>query len=109
MTTAIQQKTSLPYFEDSSCLFAPIADKPWAVFLDSGYPYSDQGRYDIISYNPDVTLLTKGDTTEISEQGNISYSHEDPFLLVKGYLKNSFQPLKGIPLMVVHWVIFRTI
>ena len=97
MTTAIQQKTSLPYFEDSSCLFAPIADKPWAVFLDSGYPYSDQGRYDIISYNPDVTLLTKGNTTEISEQGNISYSHEDPFLLVKGYLKNSFQSLKGIP------------
>lgn len=97
MTLATQQKYPLPYFEDSSGLFAPIADKPWAVFLDSGFPESDYGRYDIIASDPDVTLVTTGHTTQISKQGQISYSEEDPFLLVKQHLNVGIQSIDGIP------------
>ncbi|KAF3977420.1 MAG: aminodeoxychorismate synthase component I [Methylococcales symbiont of Iophon sp. n. MRB-2018] len=97
MTLATQQKYPLPYFEDSSELFAPIADKPWAVFLDSGFPESGYGRYDIIASDPDVTLVTTGHTTQISKQGQISYSEEDPFLLVKQHLNVGIPSIDGIP------------
>lgn len=97
MTIVKQHKHSLPYFEDSSLLFAPIADKKWSVFLDSGFPYSDQGRYDIIVTDPVTTLVTQGNTTEISEQGEVSYSDDDPFLLVKHYVNSGFQSIEDIP------------
>lgn len=90
-------KHSLPYFEDSAQLFAPIANKPWSVFLDSGFPHSNQGRYDIISTDPVTRLVTTGQTTKITNQGEITYSDEDPFVLVKQYLKNDFQPIKDLP------------
>jgi para-aminobenzoate synthetase component 1 len=97
MTVAKQQKHALPYFEDSSLLFSAIADKPWSVFLDSGYPYSEQGRYDIISADPEVTLISKENTTQITQDGKITSSDEDPFELVKQYLKNGFQSIEDIP------------
>lgn len=97
MTIAKQQKHSLPYFEDSSLLFSSIADKPWSVFLDSGFPYSDQGRYDIIATDPVTTFVSKENTTQITEDGQITYSDEDPFVLVKQYLKPGFQAIEDIP------------
>ena len=97
MTIAKQQKHPLPYFEDSSLLFSAIADKPWSVFLDSGFPYSDQGRYDIISTDPVVTFISKENTTEITKDGKITYSDKDPFVLVKQYLKAGFQSIEDIP------------
>ena len=97
MTIAKQQKHPLPYFEDSSRLFSAIADKPWSVFLDSGFPYSDQGRYDIISTDPVVTFISKDDRTQITKDGKITYSDEDPFVLVKKHLKSGFQSIEDIP------------
>ncbi len=95
--TTMQQKYLLPYFADSSLLFSTIADKPWAIFLDSGFPYSGQGRYDIIACHPEITLLTKGNKTEIIAKDQISYSDEDPFLLLKKYLKDGFQSTDDLP------------
>lgn len=78
--------TVLPYFSDSAALFSHIANEPWAVFLDSGYPHSQQGRYDIIAANPVCTLVTHGDSTEITQQGKVTHSTENPFDLVKQQL-----------------------
>jgi para-aminobenzoate synthetase component I len=75
--------TTLPYFTDSAALFSPFANKIWAVFLDSGYPHSQQGRYDIIAAEPICTLVTHGEITEINSQGTVSYSNDNPFDLVK--------------------------
>ena len=97
MTLAIQKKHTLPYFEDSTQLFAAIADKPWSVFLDSAFPHSEYGRYDIISSDPSITLVTTGNITQISKKGKLSYSNEDPFLLVKQYLKPGFQSIDDLP------------
>ncbi len=77
---------SLPYFSDSAALFAPFADEAWAVFLDSGYPRSAQGHYDIISANPVCTLVTHGDTTTITSTNEVIISTENPFELVKSEL-----------------------
>ena len=73
----------LPYFEDSARLFAPLAGKPWAVFLDSGYPVSRQGCFDIMAADPVCTLVTHGNVTKIKRGVVVSESTDDPFELVK--------------------------
>jgi para-aminobenzoate synthetase component 1 len=87
----------LPYFTDSSALFSSIAGRPWSVFLDSGYPYSNQGRYDIIAANPVCTLVTQGDITEITRNNLTIKSSEDPFDLVKQQLKSDFITVDDLP------------
>ena len=87
----------LPYFADSSALFSAFADQPWSVFLDSGYPYSNQGRYDIISANPVCTLVTHGDFTEITRNNLTIKSSADPFDLVKQQLVSEFISADDLP------------
>ena len=53
----------LPYWADSRAYYAPLRDLPWPVWLDSGYPMSGGGRYDIIAADPCVTIVQEaGDT-----------------------------------------------
>jgi len=54
--------------------------------LDSGFPQSKQGRYDIIAADPVCTLVTKGDITEITRNNVTLHSNLDPFDLVKAQL-----------------------
>lgn len=76
----------LNYHPDSSRLFAPIAHKPWAIFLDSGRPKSEYGRYDIIVGEPFASVCTfENDATtfsEIRQHGQVTVSHEDPFSIL---------------------------
>ncbi|MGI9213263.1 MAG: aminodeoxychorismate synthase component I [Methylococcaceae bacterium] len=83
MTTRIEE---LPYFHDSAALFLPWAERSGSVFLDSGYPHSRQGRYDILAAEPTTTLVTRGQLTEIRANGQISLSPEDPFTLLQAHL-----------------------
>ena len=83
MSSPKQCLQALPYFKDSALLFAAIAHKPWAVFLDSGFPHSKQGHYDILAFEPVCTLVTHGEITTISDNGITSESKEDPFVLIK--------------------------
>lgn len=79
-------KVDLPYRENSAELFARIAHRPWAIYLDSGFPGGNHGRYDIFSADPFITLTTSGEDTEIREAGALSISQADPFTLLKGIL-----------------------
>ncbi len=81
----------LPYFADSALLFAAIAQQPWAIFLDSGRPHSQQGRYDIFSSEPMCTFITQGQQTTVTESGVTQISTQDPFLLLKHRL-NALKP-----------------
>lgn len=76
----------LPYQPDSARLFEAIADLPWAVFLDSGRHYPAQSRYDILSAEPYVRLVTRGPLTEVYAD-TIELSREDPFALVRRVLE----------------------
>lgn len=73
----------LPYRADSAALFSRIAHRPWAVYLDSGWPGSHYGRYDIFSSDPFITLTTCGERTEIQEQNATQVSEADPFSILK--------------------------
>lgn len=93
-THLIQQ---LPYHHDSAGLFAAIAAKPWAVFLDSGFPYSQMGRYDIIAAAPVCTLVTRGAATTITTLDGQSESAADPFQLLKQKVALGLPPIPGLP------------
>jgi len=75
-------RTELPYRADSATLFETVADLPWAVFLDSGAHYLTQSRYDIISAEPHLTLVTRGKLTEIRGEA-IELSRDDPLELLR--------------------------
>lgn len=90
-------KQPLPYFEDSSLLFASCADRPWAVYLDSAFPLSRQGRFDIMAYQPVCTLQTVAGSTQIDEQGIRAVSAEDPFVLLKARLGESLPAIDDLP------------
>jgi para-aminobenzoate synthetase component 1 len=87
----------LPYYEDSAKLFAAISGKPWSVFLDSGFPYSRQGRFDIIAAEPSCTLVTRGGFTTVASRGGESVSAVDPFQLVKQKVARGLPKLPGLP------------
>jgi para-aminobenzoate synthetase component 1 len=97
MSSPKQLTYSLPYFADSAALFSTIAGKPWSVFLDSGYPCSNQGRYDIIAADPVCTLVTHADITEITRNGLTIKSGADPFDLVKQQLISDFADFDDLP------------
>lgn len=84
----------LTYHHDSARLFARIAHKPWAVFLDSGqmldstgHPGSQYGRYDIMVADPFMTFVTREAQTEIMRRGQTTVSAQDPFELIKQAIK----------------------
>ncbi|OAM52890.1 aminodeoxychorismate synthase, component I [Methylovorus sp. MM2] len=90
----------LTYSPDSAILFARIANQPWAIYLDSGRPQSQYGRYDILTANPFITLSTVDGETKISSADRVDTSSADPFALLKTTLEaykvtNSGLPFEG--------------
>lgn len=90
----------LIYSPDSAILFARIANQPWAIYLDSGRPQSQYGRYDILTANPFITLSTVDGETKISSVDSVDTSSADPFALLKTTLEaykvtNSGLPFEG--------------
>jgi para-aminobenzoate synthetase component 1 len=77
----------LPYLPDSAELFEAVADQPWAMFLDSGFPRGGDGRYDILVADPVATLVTRGAITEISTPDGAQQSEDDPLLLLRQTLE----------------------
>jgi len=77
-------------------LFATIADLPWSIWLDSCESDHVDSQYDIIVWQPEITLTTHGENTKINFLGDThncsaslnksldeTVSQEDPFTLVK--------------------------
>ena len=87
----------LAYSRDSAALFSRIAAEPWSIFLDSGYPLIDNGRYDIMSARPRCTLLTYGEETRIAGGNAVRCSGDDPFTLLKRELGERRVNLSGFP------------
>lgn len=79
-------------------MFSHFAGQDWSIFLDSGYPYIDLGRYDIIAARPYITLKTFTDTTEIVyASGKREFSSEDPFSIVQSLLGDNETKLSSVP------------
>lgn len=96
----------LPYRPDSADLFEALADRPWAVFLDSGRAHDRgghaPGRYDILAAEPATTLVTRGPATEVASNGDVYTSPDDPFDLLRASLRADCDaapdgPADGLP------------
>lgn len=88
--------SEIPYIPESSHLFEAIAARPWAMFLDSGQPTAT-GRWDILTADPFITLVTRNGITEIRDAAGLSVSSADPFSLLRHYLGAPVDSLQGIP------------
>lgn len=84
-------KYNLEYQPNTANLFARLSHKPWAIFLDSGQPQGEYGRYDILVAEPFITISTAENLnevlTEIVQNGQVTTSHEDPFAILNGLLE----------------------
>jgi para-aminobenzoate synthetase component 1 len=91
--------SEVAYCADSAHLFeALLTDQPWSMFLDSGRPFVQQGRYNILVADPMLTLTTRGPLTEIRSRHNVvELSKEDPFVLLRQYLEPTEPPLPDLP------------
>ena len=75
-------KYSLNYQPDSTQLFERLRLQPWAIWLDSGQPNGQYGRYDILVADPFITITSRETCstqftnayTEIMQDGKLSLS-----------------------------------
>ncbi len=89
--------TEIPYRCNSAELFNLIASEPWSIFLDSGYPNTDRGRYDFLASRPYKTLTTYGKETFINEGIDIRCAEQDPVELVKSALGKHVRNFTDLP------------
>jgi para-aminobenzoate synthetase component 1 len=88
--------TELNYSKDSSLLFEAIRDLEWPVFLDSAS--TENGRYDIMSASPFITIETSEKITTISSKnGEQTTSTNDPFELLNSYLEQYPHKMTDLP------------
>jgi para-aminobenzoate synthetase component 1 len=69
----------LPHWDTVNRRFRTIAGLPWAAWLDSAAPDSDE-RHDILVADPFVTLRTCGALTEIARRGGATARSRRPAL-----------------------------
>jgi para-aminobenzoate synthetase component 1 len=88
----------LIYEADSTNLFARIAHEEWAVFLDSGKPVGQYGRYDIISSRPFITITTQNGLTTVRQgKRQRHYDQHDPFAVLNSVLSDYPQTTTELP------------
>lgn len=73
----------LPYPGDSARLFDKLLDHRWPVMLDSANTGGEDGRYDIFTADPFITLETCGQETLIRRGDTVESRHDDPFLILE--------------------------
>lgn len=79
---------SLPWRADAAeHYFAPLAASPWAMLLHSGFADHPCSRFDIVVADPQTTLVTRGQITQITAAGITQASHDDPLRLLEQQLQ----------------------
>jgi len=84
----------LNYQADSAKFFEHLRHQPWAIWLDSGQPQGQYGRYDILVADPFITITSRDVgtaehpnlKTEVMQNGCISIVDDDPFTLLNQLL-----------------------
>jgi len=89
--------TELPYPEDSAKLFAKLRSHHWPAILDSANTTGINGRYDILTADPFITLETWGAETDITDRTDKHTSDKDPFEILEDLLSSMHQPQTSLP------------
>lgn len=92
------QLIAIPYHQDSAVWYRAIRHLPNPVWLDSGRPQSQYGRYDILAAAPTKLIVTHGEKTHIFEQHKlITETAENPFDVLQAHLPTGFATVPDIP------------
>jgi para-aminobenzoate synthetase component 1 len=89
--------SKLEYTADSSQRFQSVLQRPWSVFLDSGWGGSEAGRFDVLAAEPFATLTTRGAATEIISRRGAMRSERDPLELLREQLGAPLASVRGLP------------
>lgn len=90
--------TRLPYWPDSRGYYASLRELPWPVWLDSGFPESGGGRYDIISADPYLMLQGKDGETRLQwAGGSPAIDRRDPLRVLRDVLGDRVPPVADLP------------
>ncbi len=75
-------------------LFAPFADSPWSMLLDSGNSQHPTGRFDFFVANPVSDIVTVNGTSTLRFAGNRqTTTHDDPLSALQALLTATFVPI----------------
>jgi para-aminobenzoate synthetase component 1 len=85
-------RVELPYLSNATTYYQAIATLPWSIWLDSG----GRGRYDILTAQPAVTIVTQGGETLITDENGLRTSLNEPFGLIEELLGALSEPLLDI-------------
>ena len=78
------QQVELPYLKNSANLFSQFSDHDWSIFLDSGYPSKNAGRYDILVTEPIATIISHANITTVTTPASKKqYSNISPFEVLR--------------------------
>ena len=90
--------TRLPYWPDNRRYYAQLRDLPWPVWLDSGFPESGGGRYDILAADPYATLVCKNYLTDLAQPGEpVRQVRGDPLPLLRSVLGEPCESIGDLP------------
>jgi len=80
-------------------LFTPLASKPWAIWLDSGQSDHIDACFDILVWQPEVTLCTYGNKTNIcnTATNKIQISEDDPLIILEKIQQQMFSTVEASP------------
>lgn len=75
----------LPYLAEVERRFDCLAESPWAVWLDSGHPHSQQGRFDVLAAEPNEWLIAAEGVTRLAwrDRDEIRLSRSEPLALLR--------------------------
>lgn len=91
------RKLEIAYLQNTAERLSGLVEREGFVFLDSCFPRSRDGRYDIVSAEPSVKILTRGDTTQIQTAHGAKTSREDPFTIVEEHLAETLAEPAELP------------
>lgn len=74
----------LSYHQDRlDTWFSHIQHLPWAMLLSSAKANHPDARYDILTADPRITLITQGPLTEVAQNGVSQRATDDPLALLE--------------------------
>lgn len=88
MNTVSPSVITLPWRADAAdYYFSPLNTRAWAMMLHSGHARHPHNRFDIVVADPVTTLITRGDTTQMTTVTGSRRSDSDPLSLLHDALE----------------------
>ncbi|MCC5824574.1 aminodeoxychorismate synthase component I [Alkalimonas sp.] len=70
--------------------FAPLAEQPWAILLDSAGPVAKNNRFDVLAAEPVCTIEAKDGHTVLTNDKGSHHYQQHPLAVVKAALRCYF-------------------